>query len=382
MSKMQYRKLCGKKVSILGFGAMRFPILEKNQKKIDVEKAEEMLDYAIENGVNYLDTAQPYHGGESENFVGEYIKKRVLRDKIFLATKLPTWLIKEEADFDKYLNEQLEKLQTDQIDYYLLHALNAKSWQNIYDLGVLDWCEKKKAEGKIKHIGFSFHDAYPVFKKIVDAYDKWEFCQIQYNYMDTNYQAGEKGFKYALKNGIDVIIMEPLRGGQLAKEPPAEIKKLWQKFPVSRSYADGALQWLWNQKDVPILLSGMTTLQHVKENIESARKAEIGVLSAEELKIFKEVRKAYIKRLPFMCSSCKYCEPCPHGVAISSVLGFYMMNIMYDDLKRSKSFYNFFLNDNNRANNCTECGECLAKCPQQIEIIKWLKEAHKVLKKD
>ena len=379
---MQYRNFCGEEVSILGLGAMRLPILDKNQKMIDVEKTEEMFDYAIENGVNYIDTAQPYHGGESENFVGRYLKKRNLRDKIFLATKLPTWHIKEEADFDKYFNEQLEKLQTDYIDFYLLHALNAKFWQNIKDLGVLQWCEKKKAEGKIKHIGFSFHDSYSVFKQIVDAYDKWEFCQIQYNYMDLEFQAGEKGFNYAIKNNIEVIVMEPLRGGQLAKDPPPEIVKLWQKFPEERSYADGALQWVWNKKEVPILLSGMTTLQHVIENIESANRAEIGIFSEKELDHFKTIRSAYLKRSPFFCTTCKYCEPCPHGVSISTVLGFYMMNVMYDDLDKSRMFYNSFLREENRADKCTECGECLAKCPQQIEIIKWLKESHKVLKKD
>ena len=379
---MQYRKLCGEKVSILGFGTMRFPILDKNQKMIDEEKAEKMLDYAIENGVNYLDTAQPYHGGESEKFVGNYLDKRGFRNKILLATKLPAWLIKEEADFDKYFNEQLEKLKTDHIDFYLLHALNAKSWQKIKDLGVLSWCEKKKIEGKIKHIGFSFHDSYSVFKKIVDAYDKWEFCQLQYNYMDLEFQAGEKGFKYAIKNNIEVIVMEPLRGGQLAKDPPPEIENLWQKFPVKRSYADGALQWIWNKKEVTILLSGMTLMQHVKENIESANKAKTGIFSYEELELFKTIRTAYLKRSPFFCTTCKYCEPCPHGVSISSILGMYMMNIMYDDLERSKMFYSVFLGEDNRADKCIKCGECEPKCPQQIEIIKWLKESHKVLKKD
>ena len=379
---MQYRKLCGEEVSILGFGTMRFPIIDKNQKLIDKEKAEEMLDFAIDNGVNYLDTAQPYHGGESENFVGRYLKKRNLRNKIFLATKLPAWLIKERTDFDKQFNEQLEKLQTDYFDFYLLHALNAKVWQNIKNLGVLKWCEKKKAEGKIKHIGFSFHDSYSVFKEIVDAYDKWEFCQLQYNYMDLEFQAGEKGFNYALKNNLEVIVMEPLHGGQLAKDPPLEIEKLWQKFPVKRSYVDGALQWLWNKKEVPILLSGMTTLQHVKENIESANKAKIGIFSKDELALFNTIRTAYLKRSPFFCTTCKYCEPCPQGVAISTVLGIYMMNVMYDDLGKSKMFYNSFLREENQADKCIECGECLAKCPQQIEIIKWLKESHKVLKKD
>lgn len=379
---MQYRKLCGEDVSVLGFGTMRFPILEKNQKLIDEQKTEELLDHAITNGVNYLDTAQPYHGGESENFVGRYLQKRNLRDKIFLATKLPAWLIKEEADFDTQFNLQLKKLKTDHIDFYLLHALNAKTWKSIKDLGVLKWCEKKKAEGKIKHIGFSFHDTFSVFKEIVDAYDKWEFCQIQYNFMDIEFQAGEKGLNYAIKNNIEIIIMEPLRGGQLAKIPPQEIEELWQQFPTKRYYADGALQWLWNKKNVSILLSGMTTMQHVKENIVSANNSGVGILTQEELDLYKTIRKAYIKRSPFFCTSCKYCDPCPHGVDIPSILGFYMMYVMYDDLKRSQMSYNFFLKDENKADQCVACGECEPKCPQQIEIIKWLKESHKVLKKD
>lgn len=379
---MQYRKLCGEDVSVLGFGTMRFPVLNKDPKQIDEEKTEEMLDHAIENGVNYLDTAQPYHGGESENFLGRYLKKRKLREKIFLATKLPAWLIKEKSDFNIQFEQHLNKLQTDHIDFYLLHALNEKSWKNIKKLGVLEWCEKKKAEGKIKHIGFSFHDTLSVFKKIVDSYDKWEFCQIQYNYMDKNFQAGEQGYKYLIKNNIDIIIMEPLRGGQLAKEPPTEIKELWQQFPAKRTYADGALQWLWNKKNVSILLSGMTTIQHVKENLKSAENSKVDSLTKSELDLFKQIRKAYLQKSPFLCTSCKYCLPCPHGVDIPSILEFYMMYKMYDDLKRSKWFYNSFINEDSRADKCVECGECESKCPQQIEIIKWLKESHKVLLKD
>lgn len=378
---MQYRKLCEEAVSILGFGAMRFPTLENEEKDINEIKASKMLDHAIENGLNYIDTAYPYHKEKSELFVGNYLKKRKLRDNVHLATKLPAWKIEKREDFDKYFNEQLQKLQTDKIDFYLLHALNKKHWQKIYDLGVLDWCEKMKEEGKVKHIGFSFHDSFSVFKKIVDAYDKWDFCQIQYNYMDLKFQAGQKGLDYAVEKDIDVIIMEPLRGGQLAKEPPQKIKKLWKQFPEDRSYADGALQWLWNLKKVPILLSGMSSMQQVKENISSANKAKIGTYSTNDLKLFKRIRKAYHKRVPFFCTSCKYCQPCPHGVDISSILGIYMMRVMYDDEKRGKLFYSFIKEDN-QADKCVECGECEPKCPQNIAIIKWLKESHKIFKKD
>ncbi len=376
---MQYRKICGEDVSILGFGAMRLPILENDSRKIDVEKAEAMLDYALQHGINYIDTAYPYHGGESEKFVGNYLKKRGNRKEIFLATKLPAWLIKEEADFDKFFNEQLEKLQTDYLDFYLLHALGDKSWNNLKKLNVLEWCEKKKKEGKIKYIGFSFHDQFKVFKKIVEAWDKWDFCQIMYNYMDTRYQAGERGIRLAVKCGIDIIVMEPIRGGQLAKEPPAEIKKLWDKFPVWRSYADGSLQWIWHHKEIPLVLSGMTTIDQVKENIVSAENAEVGLFSEKELELFKKIRRTYLRRSPIRCTACKYCEPCPQGVAISSILGFYMMSEIYDDQKRASMFYNGFLKEENQADKCIKCGECEPKCPQKVPIIASLKKAHEML---
>jgi uncharacterized protein len=374
---MQYRKMGRSevKVPILGFGAMRLPVIGNDTKKIDKQKSKEMILYAIDKGVSYIDTAYPYHGGESENFLGELLQKG-LRKKVQLATKLPTWSINEKSDFDKYLNEQLQKLKTDYFDFYLLHALNKKSWEKIRDLGVLEWCEQKISEGKIKYLGFSFHDEYKVFKEIVDAYDKWDFCQIQYNYMDTQFQAGKRGFKYALKKGLGIIAMEPIRGGQLAKEPPGEITRLWNKFPVKRSYADGALQWLWNQPQVSIILSGMSHMDHVKENIESAERAEAGILTEKDLKLYARIRREYIKRSPIRCTSCKYCEPCPQGVAIPSILGIYMGYAMYDDIERSRMVYNNFIKPDAKADNCTECGICETKCPQNIEIMQWLEEAH------
>ncbi|MBN1326815.1 MAG: aldo/keto reductase [Candidatus Cloacimonetes bacterium] len=378
---MQYRKFCGKDVSILGFGAMRLPVIDGDPKQIDVGQAEAMLDHALDHGINYIDTAYPYHGGESERFVGNYLQARGNRERIYLATKLPSWLIKEEADFDKFFEEQLEKLQTNFIDFYLIHSLNDKSWKSLKKLKVLEWCEKKKKEGKIKYLGFSFHDQYKVFKKIVTDYEKWDFCQIMYNYMDTRYQAGVRGLRLATENNIAVIIMEPLRGGQLAKEPPAEIKKIWEKFPVKRAYADGALQWLWHHSEIPLVLSGMSSLEQVMENISSAENAKAGLFTDKELDLFKMIRRTYLKRSPIRCTSCRYCEPCPQGVAISTCLGFYMMSVIYDDQPRASMFYNQFLKDENRADKCIKCGECEEKCPQGIEIIKWLMETHKSLNK-
>jgi len=376
---MQYRMLCENRVSILGFGAMRLPIMNDDSKKIDTTNAHKMLDYALEHGINYIDTAYPYHGGESEKFIGKYLEKRNMRKDIYLTTKLPSWSIKEESDMDTYFHEQQQRLKTDYFDYYLIHSLNATSWENLKKLGILEWCENKKKEGSIHHIGFSFHDQYPVFKKIVNDYKNWECCLMMYNYMDTRYQAGTKGLRFALKNNIDIMVMEPIRGGQLAKEPPEEIKKLWNTFRVKRTYADGALQWVWNHKDISLVLSGMTTLQQIKENIESANNAKAGIFSEKELELFKKIRRTYLKRSPIRCTSCKYCEPCPQGVAISSCLGAYMMSKIYDDLERPKMIYNNFIKEENRADKCIDCGECEPKCPQNIPIIESLKEAHKLL---
>jgi len=378
---MQYRTF-GKldwKPSALGFGAMRLPILDNDSGKIDEVLATQMIRTAIDAGVNYVDTAWPYHKGESESFVGRCLQDGY-RDKVKLATKMPCWLIEDESDFDKYLDLQLERLQTDHIDFYLLHALNKTRWPHVRDLGVREWAEKAIASGRIGHLGFSFHDELPAFKEIVDAHD-WTFCQIMYNYMDTKYQAGERGLRLAIKNNIDVISMEPLRGGQLSKEPPAEIKKLWDKFPVKRSYTDGALQWVWHHQEIPLILSGMTKMEHVKENIESANQAKVGLFSDKELDLFKKIRKAYFKRSPIRCTSCKYCEPCPHGVAISSCLGFYMMSEIYDDQSRAKVFYNNFIKAENQADRCIECGECEKKCPQKIPIMESLKKTHELLGK-
>ncbi|RLD13092.1 MAG: aldo/keto reductase [Caldiserica bacterium] len=357
------------KVSSLGFGAMRFPTI-KNEGDIDVLKTEEMLDYAMENGVNYIDTAYPYHEGMSEPFLGHYIEKRKIREKIYLATKMPVWLVKKKEDLDFYFNAQLNRLRTDYIDFYLLHSLWKKSWEKVRDLGVIDWLINKKKEGKIRFFGFSFHDEFPVFKDIVDYYD-WDFAQIQLNYMDVDYQAGEKGLSYAYKKGIQVIIMEPIKGGKLAN-PPERVLKVLSKFRVKRTPVEWALSFVLNKKEVLTVLSGMSALEHVKENIRIASKYDVGCLAKEEEEILKKAREEWMKIKFIDCTNCKYCLPCPFGVNIQENFEIYNEALRYNDFKEGKYRYEF-LKEEERASNCKECGECESKCPQNLSIIELLK---------
>jgi uncharacterized protein len=376
---MQYRTF-GKldwKPSALGFGAMRLPILENDSGKIDEPLATKMIRTAIDAGVNYVDTAWPYHKEQSEPFIGRCLQDGY-RDKVKLATKMPSWLIKEEADFDKHLNIQLANLQTDHIDFYLLHALNKTFWPNLRDLGVLEWAEKAIASGRIGHLGFSFHDDLNLFKEIVDAHD-WTFCQIMYNYMDIEFQAGREGLQYAANKGLAVIVMEPLRGGSLTRPAPSPVVDLWNTALIQRTQADWALQWVWNHPEVSLLLSGMSEMQHVEENLKSASKSGIGTLTAEELVLVDRVSKAYRVLSPIPCTDCKYCMPCPSDVAIPNIFSIYNGYKMYGDEEGAKRSYNQFMKPENRADQCVECGQCEQACPQQIEIIDWLKKAHAFL---
>jgi len=376
---MQYRSF-GKldwKPSALGFGAMRLPILENDSGKIDEELATRMIRTAIDAGVNYIDTAWPYHKEQSEPFLGRCLQDGY-RDKVKLATKMPSWLIKEESDFDKHLNIQLERLQTDRIDFYLLHGLNKTHWPEIRDLGVLDWAEKAIASERIGHLGFSFHDELSVFKEIVDAYD-WTFCQIMYNYMDIEFQAGREGLHYAANKGLAVVVMEPLRGGSLTRPAPDPVANLWAGATMQRSQADWALQWLWHQPEVSLLLSGMSEMQHVEENLKSAANSGVGSLIAEELDLVDRVSEAYRSLSPIPCTDCKYCMPCPSGVTIPRIFSIYNGYRMYGNEEGAKRSYNQFTKPENRADRCVECGQCEEACPQQIEIIDWLKKAHAFL---
>ncbi len=334
-----------------------------------------MLRYAMDHGLSYVDTAYPYHDGNSEWFVGRVLKDGY-REKVGLATKMPCWLVKATEDFDRYLNEQLEKLQTDHIDFYLLHELNKDRWPSMRDLGVREWAEKAIADGRIGYVGFSFHDEYPVFKEIVDAYD-WTFCQIQYNYMDVENQAGTRGLKYAASQGLAVVIMEPLLGGRLV-DPPEPIQKLWDTAAKKRTPADWALQWLWNQPEVSVVLSGMSTMEQVEQNIASAEVSGINPLTAEDLALIERVRGKYVELCPIPCTKCGYCMPCPNGVDIPRNLETYNHGVMYDKPDYARQAYTW-IPEEARASACIQCRECEELCPQSILVSEWTPRVHKVL---
>ena len=367
--------------SALGFGAMRLPTIDNDAAKIDEVEATRMVRYAIDHGVNYVDTAYPYHRENSERFLGRALQDGY-REKTKLATKMPCWKVEESGDFDRYLDEQLEKLQTEHVDFYLLHGLNEKRWTEMRDLGVLPWAEGAIASGRIGHLGFSFHDKLESFKTIIDATDLWAFCQIQYNFMDIEYQAGTEGLRYAADRGLAVVVMEPLRGGRLTKSVPPSVQEIWDGAPVQRTPAEHALQWVWNQPEVSVVLSGMSTFEQVQENLVSADRSGPGTLSEQELALYGLVREAYEALCPIPCTDCKYCLPCPSGVNIPRVFDIYNDGIIYDNLERSQMVYNHFMSEDERASLCTECGECLEKCPQEIEIPDWLAKAHAVLCQD
>lgn len=367
---MKYRKMpkSQDQLSILGFGCMRLPTTANSQ--IDEDQTFAMLHEAYRQGVNYFDTAWTYHDGASEPFLGRFLTQ-INRNKVFVATKLPCWLVKTRADMDDFLAKQLQHLQTDYIDYYLLHGLNKGSWAKMKELGVFDFLEKAKAEGKIRHAGFSFHDDYATFSQIVRAWD-WDFTQIMLNYLDTQHQAGLRGLKLAASKQMGIISMEPLRGGKIIQNIPPEVERVWNEAKNTQSPVERALNWVWNIPECTVLLSGMSALEQVQENIELSKKAKPGMLSDKELQIYARARKAYLSRIPFLCSGCRYCMPCPNEVAIPNVLGEYMEAIMFENFTTNKEEYLRFIPENMRADKCIQCGECLSKCPQQIDIPKWM----------
>ena len=378
---MKYRKF-GRldwEVAVLGFGAMRLPTIGNDPSHVDDPQAIEMIRYAIDHGVNYLDTAYPYHEKQSEIVVGKALLNGY-REKVKLATKLPSWLVESPDDFDRFLDEQLEKLQTDYIDFYLLHALNSTHWPKLRDWEVLNWAESALTDGRIHYLGFSFHDDFAVFKDIVDATDRWTFCQIQYNFMDIEYQAGIKGLQYAADKGLAVVVMEPLRGGQLTTKIPKSVAELWESANIRRTPADWALQWIWNHSEVSVTLSGMSTMQHVIENLDSADRSGAGLLTDDELILIDNVREEYRRLAPVPCTNCKYCMPCPNGVEIAAILEYYNESIIYDNPKASRFLYGS-LSEDEQADNCVECFECEEKCPQGIPISEYLKKAHTWLNK-
>lgn len=375
---MQYRKFgkCDFKVSALGFGCMRLPIIGNDNNAINESESIKLIRSAIDKGVNYIDTAYPYHGGNSEYVVGKALKDGY-REKIKLATKMPVWLVEKYSDFDKYLNEQLQKLQTDHIDMYLLHALDKSRIEKAVKLGVYKFLDQAISDGRIKYAGFSFHDDLNIFKKIVDSYD-WTFCQIQYNYLDEKYQAGTQGLEYAAQKGLAVVIMEPLKGGKLAKNVPQNVKDTFKNYDADKTPADWGLRWVWNHPEVTLLLSGMNSMEQVEQNILCAQKALPNSMTNEELSALAKASDEFKKLIKVDCTSCEYCLPCPMGVNIPRNFALYNAAYMYNDIKGSIKSYKA-LDEKERASSCAECGRCEKACPQHLSIRKYLKEVNALL---
>jgi predicted aldo/keto reductase-like oxidoreductase len=346
---------------------MRLP---QKSGRIDEDRATRMIRDAIDRGVNYVDTAFPYHMGTSEPFVGRALSSGY-REKVKLATKLPLWKTSTREDMDRILGEQLEKLRTDHIDYYLLHALDGKSWTKMRDLGAVDFLERAKADGRIIHAGFSFHGDLPSFKEIVDAYG-WQFCQIQYNILDEKLQAGTEGLEYAAARGMGIIVMEPLRGGLLARDVPPEVQAIWDEGETGRTPAERALRWIWNRPEVHVILSGMNDEKQVEENTRIAGGALPNSLSPAELDLARRAAIAYRGLMKADCTGCQYCLPCPAGVGIPGCFRFYNSKHALRD-KRAGLYYTLFLGGGlggppSLASLCTDCGACLEKCPQNLPI--------------
>ena len=374
---MNYRSdRYGNQLSILGFGCMRFP---QNLGIIDMKETESEIMTAYEAGVNYYDTAYIYPGSEAA--LGEILEKNQIRKNVYIATKLPHYLIKKYEDLDKLFGEELKRLRTDYVDYYLMHMLtDTDTWNRLKDLGIEKWIENKKASGAIRQIGFSYHGNSEMFCNLVDAYD-WDFCQIQYNYMDEHSQAGRRGLYHANKKGIPVIIMEPLRGGKLVNRLPDTAKKIFEEYKIKRTPAQWAFRWLWDQPEVTVVLSGMNSDEMVRDNIQTASTVEVGELGEEEQQMLKQVVAAINAKMKVGCTGCGYCMPCPKGVDIPGTFAAY--NRRFAEGK-FWSFVDYVIcttlrKNSTVASNCIGCGKCEKHCPQHIEIRKCLKEAQKEL---
>lgn len=373
---MKYRKVPknGDELSILGYGCMRFP---GNIPSVDIDrkKASEQLLMAIDKGINYFDTAWPYHNGDSETFLGEFFTRHNLREQVKIATKLPHWITNSKEEMHEKLNQQLKKLQTDYIDYYLVHNLNIKKWEKAKANGVIEFLDEALSSGKVLNVGFSFHGSGHNFSKIVDDYD-WTICQIQYNYLDIKNQAGRKGLEYAASKDIGVIIMEPLRGGNLSKVPPKEIKKLWHKSNYKWTPTEWALRWLWDHPEIICVLSGMTKDEHIVENTRIASEVHSNHLTAEEREMMRRSREIFLDLMKVNCTGCYYCMPCPYGVNIPGCFEYYNSKNTFNDFAGRIQY--FMLNGiDSIASKCVKCGKCVPKCPQNINIPKEMSNVEK-----
>ena len=380
---MQYRKMpkSDDKLSVLGYGCMRFPT--KFGGIIDREKAIKQIRLAIDNGVNYLDTAWIYHFGASESFLGEHVLKDGYREKVNIATKLPCMFIKDKEKIQQIFDKQLQKLNVDYIDYYLLHSLNGASWDKMLEMDIINFMNKIRKEGKVRHMGFSFHGRYEDFVRIVDGYD-WDFAQVQYNILDENYQAGNKGVEYAASKDLGIIVMEPLRGGALAGKIPKEVQEIYNKALIKRSAVDWALRWIYNNPAVTLVLSGMNNEKHINENIRIASESMPNGLSKEELAIINSVKDKYLELMQVGCTGCGYCMPCPAGINIPQVFknlnNFHMFGKI--DARIQHMLHTDISSKDGKmawTSKCLNCGKCEQACPQNIEVRKVFKEVQKDL---
>lgn len=378
---MKYRTFgrTGEKVSLFGFGTMRLPSVDREYGQIDEEEAIRMIRRAADSGVNYFDTAYMYHKGTSEAVLGKALKDGY-REKVFIADKMPLWLAKKEGGFEVIFENQFKRLGVDYIDFYLVHSLSEISWQKVKEKGLMPYLEKMKAQGRIGKIGFSFHDNLDVFKKIVDEYP-WEFCQIQLNYMDSEFQAGIEGLKYAGKKGLPVIIMEPLKGGKLTREIPDTVQALWDKAPVKRTPAEWALRYVADFPEVLTILNGVSTMDQLEENMRILSEADPDSLSAEERSIIKQAADEYNRLIKASCTNCRYCMPCPQGISIPDAMDLYNQWHLYHAFAPIKREYDMNMPEGKRPSNCAGCKACEAKCPQHLPISKILSEAAEIFEK-
>ena len=373
MQYVPFGKL-GFDISRLGFGAMRIPMIEENGvQHPDVQRGVELIRHAIDQGVNYVDTAYVYSGRQNEDMVGEALKGGY-REKVKIATKLACPYVESRADMDKMLDEQLKKLGTDHIDFYLLHALNRDRWAKMKELGVLDFLDEAVKDGRIKYPSFSFHDKYEVFEDIITSYD-WQMAQIQFNYLDINEQAGLRGLRLAGRRGVPVVVMEPLRGGALASPPP-EVKKILERYPEQRSAHDWAFRYVGHFKEVAVQLSGMSTREMVDDNLRIFDEVTVGNLTERDQRMIGRLRAAYKKRMPIPCTGCAYCVPCPKDVKIPRIFATYNESKMFDRPERLKASYENMIKEGVDASRCVACGLCEKQCPQSLPIRQWLKTVH------
>lgn len=373
---MQYRTFdkTGQKVSLLGMGTMRLPVTEDGQ--VDREAAISMIRHSIDEGINYVDTAYMYHDGESEKIVGQALKDGY-REKVLLADKMPVWLAKDEEAMRSIFDEQFARLEVDVIDMYLVHNVTVPVWKRAQKFHLMDFLEEKRAEGKIRHIGFSFHDQLSLFKEVIDSYP-WDFCQIQLNYMDKEFQAGEEGLHYAAEKGIPVIIMEPLKGGKLTDTLPPSVKALWKQAEIQRTPAEWALRWVANHSEILTILSGMSAPEQLEENLRILSQAKPNSLTEKELSIIDQVSSEYNRLIQYSCTSCKYCMPCPKKIDIPTAIRFYNEWFLYEGNPKIKADYPNWLIKDRQPGDCIACKACEDHCPQHLPISEIMKKTAEI----